>query len=284
MKSIPLLHRLYASYSRCADHRGKLRVLRLVRQLLGLNKIYANTKAGLMLLDPSDYVQSWILNEGCFEAKTFGLITSVLREGDCFIDIGANVGQFSLAAAACVGASGRVIAIEPNPSICTELLVNRRLNGFENKIEVIAAALAEDSKCLRFQMPPSNNRGMSRECDPANKGSEETFIVPALSLANLLQSIGVGKVKFVKIDVEGAELRVLQGMFQNERRFYPENIVFEFLPEHFNYGTSPAQLVECLEQNGYKIFTIDDRAFQVGDPIIEQNLWAKYHQLSIPQL
>ena len=276
MKSIPLLHRLYSSYSRSAKHRGKFRVLKWVRQLLGLSKIYANTKAGLMLLDPNDYVQSWILNEGCFEPRTFDLITSVLHEGDCFVDVGANVGQFSLAAARCVGMPGRVLAIEPNPTICTELLVNRRLNCLEDRIEVIATALTETERCIRFQVPPPINRGMSRELEAKNEGMVETYIVPALSLAKLLQSLNVDKVKFLKIDVEGAELYVMRGMLQNKTQCYPENIVFEFLPEHFNYGSTPVEFLHFLKQAGYNIFNIEGKHFNLGDPIPEDNLWAKY--------
>jgi FkbM family methyltransferase len=309
-RSIPLRHRLYSRFAHYGNYRGKLRILRWVKQLLRLRTVLAETnrllkksfstektckkpneiegrfpktclfqqpaKAGMMLLDPSDFVQSQILINGCFEPKTLGLITSVLREGDCFVDVGANVGQFSLAAARCVGASGRVIAIEPSPSICAELLVNRRLNGFEDKIEVIAAALAEDDGCIRFEVPPPDNRGMSAELEPKNKGLVETFIVPGLQLAKLLQSIEVDKIKIVKIDVEGAELRVLRGMLQSGTRFHPENIIFEFVPWLFKYGSSPGELLQFIEQNGYKMFSIDGKPFKMGDPIPEDNLWAKH--------
>jgi FkbM family methyltransferase len=275
LKTIPLHHRLYSNFSRYGNYRGKLRLIRFIKQILRLDSVLAETKAGIMLLDPGDLVQSQILMNGCFEPKTLDLIISMLGEGDCFVDVGANVGQFSLAAAHCVGASGRVVAIEPSPSICAKLLVNRRLNGFEDKIEIFAAALADNDCCVRFEVPPPDNCGRSRELETKNKGLVETFFVPALQLTKAMQLVDVAKVKIVKIDVEGAELRVLRGLLANGTRSFPDNIIFEFVPWQFNYGSSPGELLQFLDKSGYKISSLDGKPFQLGDPVLEDNLWAK---------
>ena len=94
-------------------------------------------------VDPTDYaVGHTLARTGSYEPDVSATLRSVLGQGATFVDIGANIGWFSLLGASLVGAAGRVVAIEPNPRNVALLRQSAKDNGFDN-IEVIAVALSE---------------------------------------------------------------------------------------------------------------------------------------------
>ena len=138
-----------------------------------------------------------------------------------------------------------MIAIEPNPEICVDLLFNRRLNGFEKTIRVVLAAANEKDSLLKIGIPASHNRGMSRE-QSFEAEVIDGYFVPGLRSRQNIQ----GHVHFVrrcrKNRRGGSELRVLIGLFRDCTIPPPKHIIFEFIPDHFQYGDSPTELLNYL--------------------------------------
>ncbi|MEM1981923.1 MAG: FkbM family methyltransferase [Candidatus Hadarchaeales archaeon] len=128
------------------------------------------------------------------------------EKGDVVVDCGANVGMFSLKAARKVGKDGLVIALEPEKANVNLLRRNVEANGFENVIIVQKAVSNRRGKIRLYLSPgsPGSHTIIKRE-----KGCFE--IVEADTLDNILSEIGLTKVNFLKIDVEGAEKEVLEG-------------------------------------------------------------------------
>jgi FkbM family methyltransferase len=271
---IPILHRFVAQYARGRNHPAKLRVLNWLCRLFRLSVLICETEVGLMRLNVDDFVQARVFTDGIFEPRTIQLLKELLKNGDCFVDIGANVGVFSLAAARCVGREGCVIAIEPNPEICADLLFNRRLNGFEKIIRVVLTAANEKDCMLRFGVPSRFNRGMSRE-QLFDVETDDGYFVSGLRVGKILETMSITSVNVVKIDVEGSELRVLKGLFEDSKMLPPTHILFEFIPDHFSYGKSPTELLEYLQYRDYEILTITGSQYRSGELILEQNLWAR---------
>lgn len=262
-----LLDRLFVAYARLPAHRGQERMLSALLGLLPGGRVRMRARCGRMSLDIRDGVQRQILVGGAYEPRTVEAVAATLRPGGTFVDVGAHVGQFALVAAARVGDAGRVLAIEPHPESYLALLENLALNGARN---VIAVQCVADSVAgpARLAFPPPGNRGAARLAGPGEPGHP----VEAVPLAQLLAAHGMAGVDAVKIDVEGAELRVLAGLL-GAGDIRPAHLFLEYLPRHFDYG---ADVPEYLARHGYRCFTVEDRPYDPGSPLPENNLWARW--------
>lgn len=157
-------------------------------------------------LDLSDLVQRNVYL-GTYEPQESALIRRFLRPGMTFVDVGANVGYYSLMASASAGPTGRVLAIEPNPDLCECLEQTIRENRIRN-IVVAQAAMAEESGWADLFIPkqPGNN---TATMVPHEGGTPVR--VRVLTLDEYLEQQQITTVDFLKIDVEGFEDKVLEG-------------------------------------------------------------------------
>jgi FkbM family methyltransferase len=165
--------------------------------------------------------------------------------------------------------------VEPNPDICHRLLVNRRLNGLESRMDVAAVALADKAEVLVFEAPPFWNLGLSRQVSAGEKflGMEQVYVA-STTLRQLCIRAGINKIDVMKIDTEGSEISVFQGFF-GDGSVTCRNIIFEYMPEEFRYGKAPEDYLNLLRNQGYEILEIDGRPFAGGLPAIDANLWAR---------
>jgi FkbM family methyltransferase len=175
-------------------------------------------------LDPEDSaIGAFLQTNASYESDVSELIRSRLRQGDCFVDVGASFGYFTALASSVVGPSGRVIAIEPGPQNQTLLLLNTRLNGAVD-VEIHQAALSDEGGLLRYGRSGANGTISDWDEDPSHIGSYD--IVRATTLDHILHG---DRVDMIKIDVEGAEGRVLRGA-EDALRAHKPILVFEFSP------------------------------------------------------
>jgi FkbM family methyltransferase len=148
------------------------------------------------------------------------------RDGGVFVDIGANVGTYAMALARRVGASGKVIAIEPHPVTHARLAFNRNASGFAQVILIAAAAGAADGELMIET--DGDNLGASHIV--SGEGAGDALRVPSLRLLRVLEEAGVERVDALKIDVEGFEDRVLTGFFKDApQELWPRAVVIEHL-------------------------------------------------------
>ena len=139
-----------------------------------------------------------------------------VKSGDVFLDVGAHVGKYALQIARVVGENGLVIAIEPNPENYAVLVKNIRMNKIENILALNIAAWNEDCEMELFTGVAGGQHSLKRE---AKLGS---IVVEARALDNILKGINVD---LVKIDVEEAEVEVLQGLENTLREHQPKVVV-----------------------------------------------------------
>jgi FkbM family methyltransferase len=121
------------------------------------------------------------------------------------VDVGAHVGKYALVAAQMVGEDGKVIAIEAHPRNFDALLRNMHLNGLKNVIAINAAAFNEDDNILEL-------RGSRDDMYSLKLSGGAKVKVKTRTVDSILKQLGIIKVDWVKIDVEGAEVEVLEGM------------------------------------------------------------------------
>jgi FkbM family methyltransferase len=156
-----------------------------------------------------------------------------LPAGSTFFDVGANIGLYAVPASLHVGASGRVVAFEAHPPLCQFLANNVARNGLDNvTIENVAVGAAAGTVRLAFN---ARNPGETRVALDDETG--ET--VPVLSLDDYCRRRGIGRVDYIKLDVEGYEVAVLQGAEQVVRNNPDILLQTEFEPAHrARYGAA----------------------------------------------
>lgn len=155
-----------------------------------------------------------------YEPETTDYLARHLREADVFVDVGANHGYFTLLAASLVGPAGRVVAFEPNPRVFAQLQAHVHRNHFESRALLIPCALSDgpaDAARLYVSRDAVNSGLSSLTPDPAllaTGGLSEaaTVPVPVETFDRWFATAGLTHVDLVKIDVEGAEARVVAGM------------------------------------------------------------------------
>lgn len=146
--------------------------------------------------------------------------------GGVFVDVGANVGTYAMVLALHVGASGKVIAIEPHPVTHARLAFNRSASGF-TQVQLVAAAAGPSDGELMIATD-GDNLGASHIVSGERPGN--AIKVPSLRLQRILDDAGADHVDALKIDVEGFEDRVLTGFFQQApQRLWPRAVVIEHL-------------------------------------------------------
>jgi FkbM family methyltransferase len=136
-------------------------------------------------------------------------VQNKLRAGDVFIDVGANIGLWTLVAATSVGPSGRVFSFEPNPTTFDRLLENIRLNGKASRVEAFSKAVSADERVVSFVCDRQHNLSAI-----SSSGSDGAHMkkVPTLALDCLLANeLVASRLAGIKLDTEGHELEALQG-------------------------------------------------------------------------
>lgn len=207
-------------------------------------------------VDPTDYaVGHTIARTGVYEPDVTAVVRRDLEPGNTFVDIGANVGWFSLLGASLVGPGGRVVAVEPNPSNVALLTKSAGENGFAN-LEVLTVALSDRSSAVALETDGSNGRIVPIE-GPPQSPVRASWVVAAQPLDELLATMALSRVDLVKLDVEGAEPLVLRGAASTLARYRPL-IITEFFPRALDaspWGDAPGYL-DMLRQLGYRLLVI----------------------------
>ncbi|MEO7191335.1 MAG: FkbM family methyltransferase, partial [Vicinamibacterales bacterium] len=206
-----------------------------------------------MRVDGSSQTSRILYATGEYEPATSALIKSKIGQGDLVVDVGANIGYFTLLASSAVGASGAVMAFEPNVVVRERLTDNIRLNA-SNNVTVHGEALGPTPGEVTFYVGPSNDTGLAslRALD-----GSATVTVPQVRFDDLPRP-GGRPVRLIKVDVEGAELSVIEGMSACLARDRPD-IIMEVTDEYLRgLGASAAALFEHLHSLGYRMYEITE--------------------------
>ncbi len=195
---------------------------------------------------------------GWFEIAELRFVEKFLGPGMCVLDIGAHHGLYTLLASKRVGNSGTVIAFEPSPRERRSLGRNLRMNSSSN-VHIEPFALGRKTSKAELFLVQGEEDGCNSLRPPAVTAVTQTVIVDVNSLDEYLKEARIGKVDFVKLDVEGAEREVLlgaQGLLGSASRPVILAEVQDLRTEPWGYPAR--EIVNILDRAGYEWFRILD--------------------------
>lgn len=206
------------------------------------------------------------------EPETVAWLERVLVSGSVLYDIGANVGAYSLVAAARLGPNGRVYAFEPGHSTFMSLAENISINGFQDRVIPLQVALAAHNHLARFRLSSleaggARHAGLAEQPAQHGPGNELTQTLPAFRLDDLRRTLGLEDPTCMKIDVDGGEESVLAGAVETLCLSTLRDVLIEIDEEE----TSVKGVSDALQHAGFRLLSDHPR----GTGTIRNYIWSK---------
>jgi FkbM family methyltransferase len=223
--------------------------------LVALRIPHVDTGLELFIHDHRDLHVSKTLREtGIWEPYETQLLVDALRSGDVFLDVGANLGYYTVLAASLVGSEGKVFAFEPEPANFSLLESSCRHNELTN-IELHCVALSDVDGSGYMFLNQSNLGDHQIYDDGGGRERIEIQLVPG----DICLAVHASRADVIKIDTQGAEYNVLSGLQKLIKNSLPDLImIVEFWPAGLRRaGGSGDQLLDLLLEYGLDIQIID---------------------------
>lgn len=188
------------------------------------------------------------LYTGLHEFADMGFLLHALRDSDLFVDVGANVGSYTILACAAIGA--RCYAFEPVPSTYARLLENVHLNSVQDRATCLNVAVGAEAGRV----------ACTSDSDTMNHviaASESCQQVVHVDVTTLDSTLADESPTILKIDVEGYEASVLQGAQRTLARPSLQAIIMELNGSGRRYGVDESQLAQTLFDHGFQAYAYD---------------------------
>lgn len=198
-------------------------------------------------------VAPFLLEWGLYEKYETELFKKLIKKGMVVADIGANIGYYTLLAARLVGEEGKVFAFEPEPHNYSLLCKNIEVNRYRNVIPIRKAVFSKSGRMKLF-LDKSNLGGHSLSEANVDKGASITIEITRLD--DYFKNTDY-KIDLIKVDVQGTEMEVLEGMANTINQNENAKIITEFWPLGLqNSGSSPTGFLNKLIEHGFALYQI----------------------------
>lgn len=222
-----------------------------------------------MFLDAKDSLRLAI--NGIFEPFETELVCREVRKGDVVVDVGANIGYYTLMFARLVGETGKVYAFEPDPENFALLQSNVTLNGYQNVI-LVQTAVSNDTGTTKLHLCEVN-KGDHRIYDSYD--GRPTVEVSTMRLDDYFGGCDV-KVDWIKMDIQGAEGGAIQGMPFLLRNNLSVRLITEFWPIGLKrFGFDSSAYLGLLLDHGFRLYNIDEER-RTLDPVEVPEILKRY--------
>ena len=205
-----------------------------------------------MILDSKDSLRLSI--NGVLEPCETALLNREIKQGDIVVDIGANIGYYTLLASRQVGSVGKVYAFEPDPTNFALLKKNVAINNCRNVV-MVNKAVAERSVTMKLYLSDVNDG------DHRAYASEETrkcISIECTSLDDFFKDSSED-IDFIKMDIQGFECKAMRGMQALLKRSKGMKLTAEFWPYGLTRaGDSPQELFQLLEDGNFLLYEINE--------------------------
>lgn len=218
-----------------------------------------NRHGARICLNPRDPVVSGALTLNVYEHAETRFFLKMCKPGMTFLDVGANIGYYTALAMSRMGSTGRIVALEPDPENFSFLertvAANKRAeNGIA--IDCVRKA-ASDHEGVMTLFTSSQNRGDNRLY--GNELADATCEVAVTTVDAILDDLRVPQVDFIKMDVQGYEGHVVEGMRRCLQQTCPLTVLSEFWPEGLRKaGSDPIRLLKSFGDSGFTLHHLRD--------------------------
>jgi len=211
---------------------------------------YVEINGHMFFLDKGDTTDFGVKE---YEPGSIKLMKQLIKKDDIVIDLGANVGIYTLEYARLVGEKGKVFAFEPEPKIFNLLQKNIQINNYQNVTPIKKAVI---DKVGEEKLYVSDNLGdsvMYNEFQGKNPLNVETTTL------NYFFKDFNRKIDFIKIDCDGSETRILK----SGKKLFEKNkdimLLVEFVPDRIrDSGLTPKEFLDLISSFGFEIFAVDE--------------------------
>ena len=206
-------------------------------------------------VDPQDGdISGSLIRRGYWERWTTLSVLSLIRPGDRIVEVGANLGYYTVLMADAVGPAGSVLALEANPRLADLAQRSLALNGLDNRAQVLAQAALDRSGTVSFVTSRTvSGGGHVAVLDQPPFADSEVIEAPAARLDDLIQ----GRVHLIRMDAEGSEPFVMTGA----ERILSDNpdivVCMEWSPIQIVSRTDPAAFVDRMAADGFRFWRME---------------------------
>ena len=226
-------------------------------QRIGKVKFFDDLK---VLIHNGDIISESIFEHSVWEESlSLELLRIAQSDGGMLVDVGANIGYFSLLWAK-AKPRNEVMAFEASPRIYPQLLSNVKLNGLSNQIHCLGVALSDSNRIHEFVLGPEEQTGWGGLMDHPVGASCKVVCV------KLDEIFGNTEIRLLKIDVEGADTLVLKGCERLLKAGLIKEIYYEQnLPRMMSIGVESGEAKRYLESLGYQVEALTDPSSEVTE-------------------
>lgn len=254
---------------------------------VGNGRVLTRTANGFKLfVDGSDVsIAPHLILDGVWEEWTEATLRRVVKTGMRALEIGANVGYFTLLIAQQIGPTGKLRAFECDPELAQIAEDNVELNGFADRCDIDRRAVGESAGQATFNRARRHRGGGTlvqglQQIPQLRESEREAYPVTVTTIDELLRN-GEAPYDFVKIDAEGAETAIVNGgqsLFAREKR--PLALLIEFCPSFLRTaGHDPAEELRRFAAWGFSFARLDERKRRAIDCTADALLARDYSEL-----
>jgi len=268
-----ILRRLYKKCEDVLSRRGldRFYIVKASAHLLKsqLKSDFVEIDGHKMFLDPLDSLRLSI--KGVYEEFETEIVKKIIKKGDVVVDMGANIGYYTLIFAKLVGDGGKVFAFEPEPANFDLLEKNLEINGYKNVVLVRKAVSIKTGKTKLYLA--DDNKGSHTLVNANDNGA--SIEIDSIRLDDYFKNYD-GKINFIKMDVEGSEVDAIRDLSSFLGKMDQIKIMTEFSPLMLKkFGTKPEAYIQLLNEFDFDIYDIDVKKKKLI-PIDLHNLLKKY--------
>jgi len=209
-----------------------------------------------MFLDSFDSLRLSI--NGVYEKESTEIVKRIIEKGDIVVDVGANIGYYTLLFAKLVGPNGKVYAFEPEPKNFNILKKNIKINGYNN-VKLVQKAVSSITGKTKLYIASDNMGSHSM----IKNDQKEIISIDSIRLDDYFHEYKE-KIKFIKLDIEGNEMEAIKGMISILKKNSEIKIMTEFNPFMLQKsGIEPKKYLEFLKEFDFKIYFPDKKTSKI---------------------
>ena len=200
----------------------------------------------------NDCISQSIINTGVWEYNLTKVVRQLIKKGDIVLDVGANIGYYSILFSKLVGQNGKVLCFEPTEYFLKILKMNLEANRISN-VEVFKIGLSDKRREAEIEIEgPSASFHCAEDLTPRTKE-----LVNLISLDEFIEQHSLEKIDLIKVDIDGHEPLFLQGAWEILDKYNPVILLEVSHPHYLKAGFTAWDFYDLLKKKNYRIYHQD---------------------------